>query len=213
VKRALAILAFLALVLGHAAGEEPELRRHFLSDSTRVGDWSTYEVTLAFEPGDLAALANPKRIFVEYRVKEAGEHCELVTVSAPPHLREWETWRVRKSSRKLRDLLRIPSEVVLSEQIESREEDYAIDGGGHFKCQHLAFTTTEGTLVQQNDCWLGLTPSEFHGLRLVALQARPLQGAARPVTLSLELRGHGRSGSTEWGKTLKELVAERDAVK
>jgi len=213
VKRALAILALLALVLGHATGGEPELRRHFLSDSTKVGDWSVYELSLVFEPGDLAAVANAKRIFIEYRVKEAGEHCELATVSDPPHLREWEVWRVRRSSQKLRDLLRIPDEVALSETIESRDEDYVVADGTHFKGQHLAFRTTEGALVQQNDCWLALSPSEFHGLRLIAVHAKAVAGTPRPVTFDMELRGHGRAGKTEWGKTLKELVAERDGVK
>ncbi|MEZ0230735.1 MAG: hypothetical protein ACAI25_19090 [Planctomycetota bacterium] len=209
-RRALAVLVLVALALLPAGAADdptnPDLKRHILSSRAVVGDWSTYEATLRSIPGDKPRA--PVRFFVTYRVKEVTNTGFVIqTETEPFHSPAWPTHAIPRDSEKLRDLLQLGPEVVISDVSAQNEGKTILDR--EFPCRRIEFTTTEGTLIQQNVLWFaGEGLHDFGGVRLIALTCRPVSGAQRPLALELELRGHGRGGKTQWGATAKELAVK-----
>jgi hypothetical protein len=200
--RALVVVVLLALLVAPGRADEPELVRHFLSDTTQEGDWSTCEAKISFEAPDPSQAALPERLLVTYRVKKVThDHFEVAIETLPKHGAEWETRHYARGSKTLRELFKFGPEVTVSEVAQS-EEDRTVDGK-KFHCHRVQFTTTEGSLVQRNDLWLCPV---MYGLRICALTTHVIAGPSeRRVIVEMELRGFGRAGSKLWGKEAKEL--------
>ncbi len=205
-RRAIAVAFLIALVLPLAGAAEdpndPSIRRNVVSSRSGVGDWSAYEVKLR----PLAEKdREPVRYFVTYRVKTATDKAFVIqTETEPFRSPEWPTREVPRETEKLRDLLDLGPEVVLSDF--SSGTDKRTIGEREFACRRYEFTTTEGTFVQQNVVWIpGEGVHEMGGVRMIALQCKPVSGAARPLLLEMELRGWSRHGR-QWGSSAKELL-------
>jgi len=202
-RRALVVLVALALLVAPAAADE-DLPRHFLSDASLAGDWSTLEATLTIEPADdPAAAALPRRLLVTYRVKSVwGEVFEVATETLTSQDAESSTRRFPKSSKRLRDLLGVSDEASITDVMVSSEERKV--AGRAFPCSKITFVTTEGKLVQQNELWIA---PEMRSLRICALSTRVISSAGGPrVSLDMEVRGYGTADETLWGKTASELA-------
>jgi hypothetical protein len=203
VRRALAPLLALALLLApaSAADDDTLLPQHFLSDSTAVGDWSTFEARLSFGEPCAERASVPEKIIVTYRVKAVDANGTSVAVETlPPHEREWETRHFKKGSKSLRELLGLGASVELShvrsEQERRTFDDHEVDA------THVTFTTREGELVQRNELW---TQPIGMGLRILALSTRVISGPTPRLNLEMELRGYGSADKTMWGRTAEEL--------
>ncbi len=201
-RRALGPFLVLALLLAPAFAEDKDLERHFLSDSTQVGDWCTLEARVAVDSGDVAGL--PSRVIVTYRVTEANtDGFEVKTETTPPHDNEWKTKHFHRGSKSLKDLLQLGPDVKVTDMQQS-EETLTV-GERPFKCQKVTFVTTERELQQRNELWLS---SDLKSMRIVALSTRVLAGAKTRVRLDMEVRGFGDKDRVLWGKRAEDLLRD-----
>jgi hypothetical protein len=202
VRRALAVVFALALMLAPASGDEPELSNHFLSDDTEAGDWATFLVTTKVDGADELAGAMPSRIVVTLRVKEVEERVfELQTETIPRHARSWETRRIHKGSKKLAELLGIDGSNERITDVQKKPDKWEVQGRT-FPCEKVTFRTESSELKQ--DCSLWVT-REFHGPRIVRLETHVVEGPKPWVKLDMELRGFGSVRGLLWGHTPEEV--------